>query len=41
MRKRAAGPVRFGTEEDDIDDDDMSYGHFARRSEDSVDHDTE
>ena len=41
MRKRAAGPVRFGAEEDDSDDDGMSYGNFARRLEDSVDHDTE
>jgi RNA recognition motif-containing protein len=40
-RKRAAGPVRFGAEEDDSDDDGMSYGNFARRLEDSVDHDTE
>jgi RNA recognition motif-containing protein len=41
MRKRAAGPVRFGAEEDDSDDDDMSSGNFASRFEDSVDHDTE
>jgi hypothetical protein len=41
MRKRAAGPVRFGAEEDDSDDDGMSYGNFARRLEDPVDHDTE
>jgi RNA recognition motif-containing protein len=31
VRKRATGPVRFGTEEDDSDDADMSYGNFARR----------
>jgi RNA recognition motif-containing protein len=41
IRKRATGPVRFGAEEDDSDDDGMSYGNFARRLEDSVDHDTE
>jgi RNA recognition motif-containing protein len=41
MRKRAAGPVRFGAEEDNSDDDGMSYGNFARRLEDPVDHDTE
>jgi RNA recognition motif-containing protein len=40
-RKRAAGPMRFGTEEDDIDDDGMGYGNLARRLEDPVDHDTE
>jgi hypothetical protein len=41
MRKRDAGPVRFGAEEDDSDDDDMISGNFASRFEDSVDHDTE
>ena len=40
MPKRAAGPVRFGAEEDDLDDDDVSGEHFASRREDSGDQDT-
>ena len=41
MRKRAAGPVRFGAEEDDFDNDEVSVENFASRREDSVDQDTE
>jgi RNA recognition motif-containing protein len=41
MRKRDAGPVRFDTDEDDFDDDDMRYDNFARQQDDSVDQDTE
>ena len=40
MRKRAAGPVRFGAEEEDFDDDDGSSENFMSRREDSVDQDT-
>ena len=41
IRKRDARPIRFGAEEDDIDDGDMRHGNFASRFEDSVDQDTE
>jgi len=41
MRKRAAGPVRYSAEEDDLDDDDMSNDNFASPFEDSADQDTE
>jgi RNA recognition motif-containing protein len=41
MRKRAAGPVRFGDEEDDFDDDDVNGENFASRLEDSVEEDSE
>jgi RNA recognition motif-containing protein len=40
MRKRAAGPVRFGDEEDDFDDDDVSGENFASHLEDAVEEDT-
>lgn len=41
MRKRDTGPMRFGTEEDDVDDDDMRYENFASQRDDSADQDTE
>lgn len=41
MRKRAAGLVRFGAEEDDFDNDEVSGENFASRREDPVDQDTE
>lgn len=41
IRKRAAGPGRFGAEDDDSDDDDMSDDNFANQFDDSVDQDTE
>jgi hypothetical protein len=41
MRKRAAGPVHFGSEEDDLDDDDVSQENFASQFEEPVDQDTE
>jgi len=40
IRKRAAGPVHFGAEEDDFDDDDGSGENFASRREDFGDQDT-
>ena len=40
MRKRAAGPGRFGAAEEDFDDDDGSGENFVSRREDSVDQDT-
>lgn len=41
MRKRAAGPVRFSAEDDDVDDDEVRQENVARQVEDAVDHDTE
>jgi RNA recognition motif-containing protein len=41
LRKRATGPVRFGDEEDDFDDDNIGGANFVRRLEDSVEEDTE
>ena len=41
MRKRDSGPVRFGAQDDDGDDDEVSHEHFASRREDAIDHDTE
>jgi RNA recognition motif-containing protein len=41
IRKRAAGPVRFGTEDDDDFDDDESDTPFASHVEDTDDQDTE
>jgi RNA recognition motif-containing protein len=41
MHRRAVGPVRFGDEEDDFDDNDMSDANFASRLDDSDDQDTE
>ena len=40
MYKRAAGPVRFGAEDDDGDDDDVHGEHAGSRQDDAVDHDT-
>jgi RNA recognition motif-containing protein len=39
--KRAAGRVRFDSEEDDFDDEDASQENLASRFEDRVDQDTE
>ena len=41
MRKRAAGSRRFGTAEDDVDDEDVRGENVASRREDAVDQDTE
>ncbi len=40
MYKRAAGPVRFGVEDDDGDDEDIRSEHVESRRDDAVDHDT-
>jgi len=39
--KRATEPVRFGAEDDDFDDDEVSGANFASRRADAVDQDTE
>ena len=41
MHKRAAGPVRFDTAEDDLDDEDVRGENVASRRADAVDQDTE
>jgi RNA recognition motif-containing protein len=38
--KRAAGPVRFGAEDDAGDDEDVRDEHVGSRQDDAVDHDT-
>jgi RNA recognition motif-containing protein len=41
MYRRAAGPIRFGDEEDDFDNDDVSGENFASRLDGTDDQDTE
>jgi RNA recognition motif-containing protein len=41
MRKRDSRAVRFGADDDDLDDDDVRYNDFASQGDDSVDADTE
>jgi RNA recognition motif-containing protein len=40
MRRRVAGPIRFNTEEDDMDDEDMNGESFMSRLEETADPDT-
>jgi hypothetical protein len=41
VRKRGTGPVRFGAQDDDGDDDEVSHENFTSRREDAIDQDTE
>jgi RNA recognition motif-containing protein len=41
MRKRDSGPVHFGAQDDDVDDDEGSHAHFSRQRDEASDQDTE
>jgi hypothetical protein len=41
MRKQDSGSVRFGAQDDDGDNDEVSHEHFVSRREDASDQDTE
>jgi RNA recognition motif-containing protein len=41
LRKRDSGPIRFGAQDDDGGDDEVSHEYFSRRGDDAIDHDTE